>query len=130
MTIEEMRVILDMPVGEYTDAQVVAAYAAYLNGDPDLPDELVTLETAKAHLRVIGDAHDGDIELKIRAASRIVIDHLDLDPFPWTEENLPESVRAAVLLVLGALFENREGGDPLGVAAVNLLTPHRRFPMA
>ena len=132
MTIEAMRELLDMPVGEFTDAQVVAAYAAYLNGDVevDLPATLVSLDVAKTHLRVLGDEHDADIELKARAASRIVIDHLDRVTFPWTEETLPDSIRSAVLLVLGALFEDREGGDPLGRAAQSLLAPHRRPPLA
>jgi hypothetical protein len=81
---------------------------------------LVTLAQAKAHLRVITDAEDDDITLKIHAASALVIDYLKEAADTFTDSSgevlldssdLPETpyaVKAATLLMVGDLFKNRE----------------------
>lgn len=84
---------------------------------------LVTIEQAQAHLRLnvegsppVTDDH-ADLEFKIAQATEIVIDYIkrpdhgwDLDASPPVEA--PALVQAAVLLVLSALYEDREGtGD-------------------
>ena len=133
MTIEAMRALLNMPEGEYTDQQVVAAYAVYLAGEDaaeaDLSVPLVTLETAKAHLRVLDDDHDDDIALKALSASHIVIDYIQRYDHGWDAETVPPLVRASVLLVLGALFEDREGGEPLSRGVQALLERYRTAPL-
>lgn len=89
--------------------------------------ELVTLEQAKAHLRVTHSHEDGDIQLKLNAATRMAIAYLDRDVFEsqtaadaacaaGTSRPMPllvddpdmDMVRAGILLTLGDLFANRE----------------------
>lgn len=89
--------------------------------------ELVTLEQAKAHLRVVNDFEDEDIRLKLNAATRMAIAYLDRDVYA-TQAELDEAVaagtarpspllaieddmemvRAGILLMLGDLYANRE----------------------
>lgn len=85
---------------------------------------LVTLEQAKAHLRVDTDAGDGDLELKIKAASRAVLRYLKNGADPFTDSagepyedtdgvalNIPEDVQDATLMMLGYLDRTRDS-DP------------------
>lgn len=64
----------------------------------------VTLEEAKEHLHVDHDAEDSTITRAIAAAEAHIADYLG-DDLP---EPMPATVRAAVLLLVGDLFENRE----------------------
>lgn len=82
---------------------------------------LVTLQEASDHLRLDSDADEADVLLKIRAASAAVRRYLkDASPFeldsngdPVTDSNgdtvVLFEVRAAVLMMLGELYKNREG---------------------
>lgn len=98
---------------------------------------LVTLDVAKEHLRPPGNADDGRIERLINQASGIVLDYLKLDSDAYMntsgtpEETVPYAVEAAVLLVLGALYDNTDGQDkdkqPLS-DAVKALLHTRRTP--
>jgi len=88
---------------------------------PDGDLGLITLAEAKTHLRVLGDELDADITLKGIAASDIVLDYLKRPADEWTAETAPFKVKAATLLVLGGLFENREGGEPINDAVRSLL---------
>lgn len=94
---------------------------------PPVDDDLglITLAEAKVHLRIFDDGSDADISLKGRAASEIVIDYIKRPDHGWTAETAPKLVKAATLLVLGALFEEREGGDPISDAVQNILWRHR-----
>jgi hypothetical protein len=87
---------------------------------------LVTLEQAKAHLRLEDETVDFDLNLKIHAASGAVLNYLkganrfiqatvngilafDVDGDPiYTDEVLFE-VQAATLLMLGVLYVDRDG---------------------
>lgn len=95
---------------------------------------LVTLETAKSHLRIEASftLDDADITRKAAQASAIVIDYLKKPADMWQDTpgdplDVPAVVEAAVLLVLGALYENREGvegaqnAQPLSQAAKDLV---------
>lgn len=87
---------------------------------------LVTIEEANRHLRLdLGlDAESGsgaedddggiraDLVLKMEQATEIVLDYLKTEGSGWDEETVPRPIHAAVLLVLSALWEDREGtGD-------------------
>ncbi|SMH29674.1 head-tail connector protein [Azospirillum agricola] len=100
---------------------------------------VVTLDEAKAHLRVDGDADDADITLKLSAAEGAVAQHLDR-PLPWqdgegAEVPVPDPVKLAILLVLGDLYANREAAI-IGATHVKnstvawLLDPYRRITFA
>jgi hypothetical protein len=82
---------------------------------------LITLTEAKTHLRIYDDYYDTDLFLKGTAASEIILDYLKQLDSDWTPETTPFKVKAATLLVLGALFEDREGGDPISPAVKSLL---------
>jgi hypothetical protein len=91
---------------------------------------LITLEEARTHLRLTEDEfEDADIAATVtfqaEAASDIVIDYLKRPDHEWTEADAPALVKAAILLVLGALFDNREGGDPISDAVKSLLWRYR-----
>jgi hypothetical protein len=87
---------------------------------------LVTLEDAKAHLRIDTDDDDPDLVLKVHAASGAVLNYMksssvyepDRDEAGnvmtdaggkavYTDE-IKFEVRAAVLLMLGFLYKNRD----------------------
>jgi hypothetical protein len=78
---------------------------------------LVDLALAKRHLRVLHDDEDAEIELYTSAAENIVVEYLDRVVLP-VGETLPSddptsmhvttAITAAILLMLGDLYENRE----------------------
>jgi hypothetical protein len=82
-----------------------------------MPD-VITLDEAKAHLRITTAQEDSDVQDKLDAATQIVIDYLtrrDTDwnttMDAWTSSTVPKSVRAAILIQLGELY-TRRGDDP------------------
>jgi hypothetical protein len=96
---------------------------------------LVTLEVAKDHLKPPGDIDDVRIERLIDEASAVVLQHLKLefDAYQNTDGSpdpllVPPNVRAAMLLVLGTLYDNADAAaDPLS-AGVKALLHSRRTP--
>jgi len=79
---------------------------------------LVTLATAKQHLRVYDDDHDPDITQKIAAASASIRDYLkDRNDPLWTDTTAPPWIGQSVLLLLAHLYEHR--GDEFGGAQDN-----------
>lgn len=95
--------------------------------------ELITLESARDHLRMDHDLDDGDIQNKIMEASAIVLDYLKLETIPASWDPVaPEHIQAATKLVLGELYKQREAGsaDVLSVAVKSLLHRSRIQAMA
>lgn len=99
---------------------------------------IVTLEDAKAHLRVDHDLDDADINFKLEQASAIVVDYLKMPEGSWDIGGsgisgssggssggglAPFQVKAAVLLVLGDLYKNREGEENKNEQALGYLSP-------
>ncbi|PHP88276.1 hypothetical protein CFB52_012230 [Burkholderia sp. AU18528] len=96
--------------------------------------QLVSFNRALSHLRVEAGDDDDAIKDLIDAASDIVVDYLKLKEIPdnWaledgnTPSTVPGQVRSAVLLVLGTLYDDREGStDPLTPAVESLLMRSR-----
>ena len=91
---------------------------------------LINKDQAKRHLFIDFDDQDEDLEMKMAQAEEIVIDYLKRPQHGWTEETIPKTVQAAILLVLTALYDDRDGtgeGDylaPNGPVA-RLLSRHR-----
>ena len=78
---------------------------------------LVTLEQASAHLRRDTNDDDADLTLKIQAASAAVINYLK-DAVDFIDSSgtlidaaVPYPVKAATLLIIGQLYNDREGQD-------------------
>jgi hypothetical protein len=104
---------------------------------------LVTLEEAKVQLKVDGVLDDAKVAQTILAASAIVLNHIKItvpeqdspdtrieqmfDRSPRQYDSVPEEVKAAVLLVIGDLFENRESqtANPLSATVEALLCAWR-----
>lgn len=85
---------------------------------------LVSLVTAKRHLRVIDVAHDPDVQQKTTAASQTIRDYLkDRNDPTWAPGDdtnpgtVPPWVEASVLLLLAHLYEHR--GDEFGASQDN-----------
>ncbi len=93
---------------------------------------IVTLDEAKEHLRA--DSTGGDdslIELYINAAEDRIRNYLNVE-IPGSEHSPPEypaAIKAAALLIIGGLYENRESEGEKDIkensALVSLLHPYR-----
>lgn len=107
---------------------------------------LITLTEAKIQTRVDHNLDDVDLDKKRSQASGIVLDYLKIDlsdtSFDWVDAlgepidmKIPPEVKAAVLLTVGALYENRDGDvwrspQPLSQAAMDILWRHRAPALA
>lgn len=76
---------------------------------------MITLNDVKLHLRLDLEP-DSELDPQLEAMIAAAIDHASQylnRPVPWLDEDgelvFPSSVRAAVLLIVGDLHENREG---------------------
>lgn len=101
---------------------------------------LVSLEVVKRHLRVLHDDDDAQIELYAAAAESIVVEYVDRSvlavgvTLPTDDAlamNITPAISAAILLLVGDLYENREadpdatGNAVLPKAVRALLAPWR-----
>lgn len=84
-----------------------------MSSQPMMP--VVTLDQVKKHLRLcLNDAEENDhLDLIISAAVSHASQYIDR-PIPWTDQAgelvpVPPDVKAAILLIIGDLYENREG---------------------
>ena len=71
----------------------------------------VTLEQAKAHLRVLHSHDDAYITTLISIAAQHVLDYTDRaddDPLFWSGSELKAPIMAAMLLLIGDMYANRE----------------------
>lgn len=101
---------------------------------------LVTLEVAKDHLHPPGDIDDAKILRQIEEASQAVLEHIKLADDAYQNsageptEDVPPKVRAAVLMVLGSLYDNADGmapdKDPISPAVESLLRSRRTPTLA
>lgn len=91
-------------------------------GSPPVIPELITLEQARAHLRVgpVTPIGYDDVASKLEQATMVVLGYLDrgdaawaAEMAAWTIDTVPREVQAAVLLQLGELYRFR-GDDEAG----------------
>ena len=93
----------------------------------------VTLEEAKKQCNVDHDDDDTLLQRLVLDGTAIVADYLkiseDLYDVLGSPSGVPYVIRAATLLVIGALYENREGNadgpQPLSQAVKDLLHRYR-----
>ncbi len=82
---------------------------------------LVTYAQAKAHLKLLDDSEQGDVESKIQAATALVLVHLDREVNDWTPATDPNAdlefaiVQAAILDTVADLYRFR--GDDIDAPA-------------
>lgn len=74
---------------------------------------LVTLATAKAHLRITVTTDDADIQLKLDQAEATILDYLDtsVDAAWVSPATAPGWVTSAILLWTARLYEHRGDED-------------------
>jgi len=85
---------------------------------------LVTLAEAKDHLRVTDDDSDTDIASKALMATDIVIDYIERPLHGWLADTAPPLIKAAILLVLGSLYDD-DDADPLSLGVIRVLHRYR-----
>jgi hypothetical protein len=90
---------------------------------------IISLDQAKAQLRLNDDYSDTELTGMVDAASDIVANYLqwgDTPPYDGTDKPYPPRIQTATLLVLASLYEDREGAnDPIGPAVVSILRRDR-----
>lgn len=85
---------------------------------------LVTVQEASDHVRRDTGADDDDFELKVEAASELVLDYLGDAADGWTDSggqpledsngealDVPKRVKAATLIMVGYLYRERDGSN-------------------
>lgn len=87
---------------------------------------VVTVEEAKAHLRIQHDDEDAYISSLIEQSQATAEDYCRVT----FDEKAPQAVRLAVLLMVSHYYENRDNPDKhiyltMRMAFENLLYPHR-----
>lgn len=90
---------------------------------------ILNIELVKKHIKVDGNDEDTEIQIYIEAAEQYVNDFCDTKDEPFAV--FPAPVQAAVLLIVGDLYENREMQVVKELyqnpAAENLLLHYRKF---
>jgi len=93
---------------------------------------LVTLSEARKHVKVSDTDDDAELASKLAQAEAIITVYLKSQAdSTWNETTTPRPVQAAVLLMLGHLYEHRGddmGGDEALWAAVGRLLVMYRDP--
>jgi hypothetical protein len=78
-----------------------------------LAGPLLTLEEAKAHLKISDAAHDADVAQKLAAAEEGILAYLGAGAdATWTPETAPHQVKNYILILTTHYYEHR--GDDLG----------------
>ena len=107
---------------------LVCAAGTYSN--PFERNQMLTLAEAKLHLRVDHDDEDALIQSLIEAACDAVAHHLNKQPTDLFFSIEP-SLRAAALLLVGDLYQNREAQAGSALHAnptyARLLAPYRVY---
>lgn len=97
---------------------------------PFVPVPLVSAAEARLHLRIDVEPEspagpvDLLLDMKILQASEIVTDYIKTPEHDWTEYTAPPLIKAAVLLVLGVIYDHPTD-DPLTVGVKNILHRYR-----
>lgn len=92
---------------------------------------LITVAQANAHLRLdlqsdgnsppaFDDPRLPELQDKMEQATDTVLDYLKVDqasPPKWDEDSVPPRVRAAILIVLKSLYDDRDAGEMLAALA-------------
>ncbi|MFI3299249.1 MAG: head-tail connector protein [Rikenellaceae bacterium] len=99
-------------------------------------EALISLTLAKAHLRIGDASHDDELILeKLEMAIGVADDATNRNlKDEFTAETLPPAIKAAILLILGTLYDNHtdqiigRSVSELSLTAEKLLLPWRITP--
>ena len=73
---------------------------------------LWTVDQAKVHLRITGNAHDADITQKLATAQEAILGYLAVAADPaWTAATAPAAVTHAIHLLTAYYYEDRGDGS-------------------
>lgn len=77
---------------------------------------IVSLEQVKEHLRIDHDAEDADLTLKIKAASRMILEYVKRSESDYDEDSdgileVPYTMKMACLIMVGILYRDRDGTE-------------------
>ncbi len=72
---------------------------------------LVSLESAKQHLKIGHDYEDADIDAKLEQAQTLVLDYLEVAVDAWDVTTVPQDVVAGIVRMFTRLYTFR-GDDP------------------
>ena len=91
---------------------------------------ILTVEEAKAHLRLQHEEEDAYLASLIEQAQAVAEDYCRVT----FDEEAPQAVRLAVLLMVSHYYENRDNPDKqvyitMRMAFENLLYPHRNVDL-
>lgn len=89
---------------------------------------LVTLADVKNRLRIDFDDDDVDAAAMAEEAADIVIGYIKKPDHDWTVDTVPFRIKAAILLVVGRLYEDRDGKEEVLTEAVKNLLARDRDP--
>ena len=91
---------------------------------------LVTIGDVRDRLRIDAPDDDFDVQAMTEQATDIVVDYLKKPDHTWTPETAPPRIKAAILLVIGRLYMDREGQLEGGILseAVKALVHRDRDP--
>lgn len=84
---------------------------------------IVDLSVAARHLSVELDEDGDTVAEMLDRVERLVLDHLEREPY-GEEEEIPVGVQQAVLLALTEVYDKRDS-NPLTDAVISLLGPFR-----
>jgi len=83
--------------------------------------DLVTLDDAKAHLKIFDTDHDAEVTNRLADSTAWVIGYLNLAAPPtWDDTTVPGQVRAAILVHLAMLWIHRDDWMQDGIEAGTL----------
>ena len=81
---------------------------------------LVSLESAKAHLKIAHDYENADIDDKLEQAQTLVLDYLEVDADEWDVTTVPQDVVAGILRMFTRLYTFRGDEPDSGLDGTNL----------
>lgn len=89
---------------------------------------LVTLDEVKNRLRIDFNDDDVDVLSMAEEATDIVIGYIKQPDHEWTLETVPFRIKAAILLVVSRLYEDRSGSEEVLTDAVKRILHRDRDP--
>jgi len=109
---QDIAVGLQAPAPVITPPPTDAPALPYTFSHVQILVPLVSLASAKEHLKITDTTHDAEVNQKLEAAQQYIVARLSYAADPnWTENTVPRQVQSAILMLTAALYEVRGGED-------------------